>query len=83
MTVDIKLLKNAYVNDIFPVSFWHINNVEEVHLAKAGSTALDTKEDRQDFFYDVRNNFNNLWVNEDADAAAVSCVPQYVLIELF
>ena len=50
--------------------------MEEIHTHISDKlnqfNALDTKEDRQDFFYDVRNNFNNLWVNEDAEAAAVS-----------
>ena len=77
-----QLFKNAYVNDIVPqlVSFYktiaQINNVEEIHAHISDQlnqfNALDTKEDRQDFFYDVRNNFNNLWVNDDTDAAAVS-----------
>ena len=50
--------------------------MEEIHTHISDQlnqfNALDTKEDRQEFFYDVRNNFNNLWVNEDADALAVS-----------
>ena len=77
-----QFFKNAYVNDIVPqlVSFYktiaQINNVEEIHTHISNQlnqfNALDSKEERQDFFYDVRNNFNNLWVNEDPDAPAVS-----------
>ena len=77
-----QLFKNAYVNDIVPqlVSFYktiaQINNVEEIHTHITDRlnqfNALNSKEDRQDFFYNVRNNFNNLWVNEDADTPAVS-----------
>ena len=77
-----QLFKNAYVNDIVPqlVSFYktiaQINNVEEIHTHISDQlnqfNALDSKEDRQDFYYDVRNNFNYLWVNEDAGAPAVS-----------
>ena len=77
-----QLFKNAYVNDIVPqlVSFYktiaQINNVEEIHTHITDQlnqfNGLNSKEDRQDFFYDVRNNFNNLWVNEDAAAPAIS-----------
>jgi len=77
-----QLFKNAYVNDIVPqlVSFYktiaQINNVKEIHTHISDQlnqfNALDSKEDRQDFYYDVRNNFNYLWVNEDAGAPAVS-----------
>lgn len=77
-----QFFKNAYVNDIVPqlVSFYktiaQINNVEELHTHISNQlnqfNALDSKEERQDFFYDVRNNFNNLWVNEDPDAPPVS-----------
>ena len=77
-----QLFKNAYVNDIVPqlISFYktiaQINSVEEIHKRISDQlnqfNALDSKEDRQDFFYNVRNNFNNLWVNEDAAAPTVS-----------
>lgn len=77
-----QFFKNAYVNDIVPqlVSFYktiaQINNVEEIHTHISDQlnkfNALDSKEERQNFFYDVRNNFNNLWVNEDPDAPAIS-----------
>ena len=77
-----QLFKNAYVNDIVPqlISFYktiaEINSVEEIHKRISDQlnqfNALDSKEDRQDFFYNVRNNFNNLWVNEDAAAPTVS-----------
>ena len=77
-----QFFKNAYVNDIVPqlVSFYktiaQINNVEQIHTHISDQlnkfNALDSKEERQNFFYDVRNNFNNLWVNEDPDAPAIS-----------
>ena len=77
-----QFFKNAYVNDIVPqlVSFYktiaQIDNVEEIHTHISDQlnkfNALDSKEERQNFFYDVRNNFNNLWVNEDPDTPTVS-----------
>ena len=77
-----QLFKNAYVNDIVPqlVSFYktiaQINNVKEIHTHISDQlnqfNALDSKEDREEFFYDVRNSFNNFWVNEDEAAPAVS-----------
>ena len=77
-----QLFKNAYINDIVPqlVSFYktiaQINNVEEIHTHISDQlnqfNAFDSKEERQEFFYDVRRNFNNLWVNEDSAAPEVS-----------
>lgn len=77
-----QLFNNAYINDIVPqlVSFYktiaQINNIKEIHTNISDQlnkfNALDSKVERQDFFYDVRSNFNKLWVNEDVVPPAPS-----------
>ena len=77
-----KLFKNSYVNDIVPqlISFYKTiaqkNNVEDIHTKISDQlnqfNALDSKEERKDFFYDIRSKFNNLWVNEDSATPEVS-----------
>ncbi len=77
-----QLFKKAYINDIVPqlVSFYttiaQIENVEKIHknisekLSQFNS--LDSKEKRQEFFYDVRSSFNNLWIDEDETSSTIS-----------
>jgi DNA adenine methylase len=77
-----QLFKNAYVNDIVPqlVSFYktiaQIKNIEEIHSNISEKlnqfNSLNSKKRRKDFFYDIRIEFNSLWVNEDVSAPAIT-----------
>ena len=76
------LFKNAYVNDIVPqlVSFYktiaQIKNIKEIHSNISEKlnqfNSLNSKKGRKDFFYDIRIEFNSLWVNEDVSAPAIT-----------